>query len=102
MTIEPLDTLGRWWRVNGHEIDLQSTADQYPHRAAVLAHRDGADDEGRDVSAILAAAIDTGSPLDGLGHLVVTGWLFTQSQRLVDRVRTRLAHLEGEDRERAA
>lgn len=102
MTIEQLDALGRWWRVNGREVDLQSTADHYPYRAAVLVHRDGTDDEGHDVSAILAAAIDTGTPLDPLGHLVVTSWLFTQSQRIVDRAQARLARLKGEAREHAA
>lgn len=102
MTLEPLDDTGRWWRINGREVDLNTTENIYPYRAAVLAHRDGTDEEGRNIAALLATAIDTGIDLDGPTHLAVTGWLFAQSQRIVARLRTKLADLEGDHRERAA
>jgi hypothetical protein len=78
--VEQIDDSGRWWRVGAIEVDLNSTT-SYPTnvRACALAHRDGTDDEGQNIAAILDAQVETGDqePLP-----LVSGWLFGQSQRL--------------------
>lgn len=97
MDIRKLDVDGRWWKIGDIEVDLNSD-EIYPAnvRASVLAHRDADDEDGRNVAAILAAQVESGdtTPLP-----IVSGWLFSQSQKLVTRIWERIERIE---RERAA
>lgn len=103
MILEPLDPSGRWWRVNGREVDLNSTEFVDHCRAAVLAHRDATDDDGRNVAALLEAIIDGDLDPDiDRTSFLISGWLFGQSQQLVARLRAQIDHLNGAHRERAA
>jgi len=110
--IELMEPSGRWWRVDGHEVDLNS-GPHYPPlvRAAVLAHRDASTPEAHDLAALLAWAVEehplwTGAcPVDGVvcetnqqaGRLA-TEWMFTRSQQLRERI---TATLDGHGRRAA-
>jgi hypothetical protein len=103
MTLEPLDPTGRWWRINGREIDLNSTEFVGHDRAAVLAHRDATDDDGHNVAALLEAIIDGDlEPGTDRTTFLIAGWLFAQSQRIVARLRAQIDHPNGAPSERAA
>lgn len=92
--IKQLDTEGRWWKVGRWEVDLNADEYTYPPnvRACALAHRDADDDEGWNVAALLASQIEAEDyePLP-----VVSEWLFNQSQKIVKRLRERIARIEG-------
>jgi hypothetical protein len=92
MKATPLDAAGRWWRINGGDIDLNAEAFIGLERAAVLALRDAVDDEGSDVAALLEAGVDAG---EMPGAVVAVGWLFKQTQRIVDRMWSRIDRIEG-------
>lgn len=86
-----LDDIGRWWRVDGREVDLNAAPGAYLAnvRACALAHRDAVDDEGRNVAALLAAQVEA---RDATPLPVVSGWLFARAQQLATRLHD---HLEG-------
>lgn len=103
MTLEPLDPAGRWWRVNGREVDLNGTEFVGHHRAAVLARRDATDDDGHNVAALLEAIVDGDLEPDvDRTSFLIAGWLFAHSQQLVARLRAKIDHLNGAPSERAA
>jgi hypothetical protein len=94
MEIKQLDTEGRWWRIGGREVDLNSDEILPANvRACILAHRDADDEEGHNVAAILAAQVEAGdtTPLP-----IVSGWLFAQAQKLVSRIWERIERIERE------
>ena len=106
--IEPMEPSGRWWRVDGHEVDVNSGS-RYPMnvRAALLATRDATTPEGEDLAALLTWAVEVHSmwtgtcAVDGTvcetqeqARRLATEWLFTQAQVVHARVVARLAEAE--------
>jgi hypothetical protein len=104
MTVEQLDTDGRWWQIGPWQVDLNAEDLTYPPhvRACALAHRDGTDDHGRDIAALATGLVD-GTITDPTAERAVNQWLFEQSQTIVRRLRAHIARSEeGEPRDRAA
>lgn len=65
--IEQLEPSGRWWRVDGREVDASAPEGAYPLnlRAAVLIKRDAVDDADRDLSALLEWTVEAHPLWDG-------------------------------------
>lgn len=118
---EQLDESGRWWRLAGHEIDLQADPDAGQPanvRAAVLAFRDKQTAEDEDVCELLLWQIEEHPPWGGgcstcktTGECpdqarawhVATEWLFFQVKRRFDHIMSpqwqgRLKALEAKSR----
>lgn len=100
-----LDDEGRWWRLAGHDIDLQNDAKDglLIVHAAVLAFRDRTTPEHEDVSDLLLWTIDEHPPWAGqcatcgpqcetLGRseYVAVEWLTARSRELIERSQANL------------
>jgi hypothetical protein len=111
--IEPMEPGGRWWRVDGHEVDLNASTGTYPLnvRAAVLAHRDADTPEEHDLAALLEWVTEAHPLWDGACPTcgrdcpdqsrirpLATDWLFVKSQQIHRRFTARLARLEAQRR----
>ena len=90
-----MDSTGRWWRVNGIEVDLSAEVGSYPMlvRAAALAHRDAATPEEQDVAAFLDWA--TTEDVPG-AHMVAVEFMSRKAWQLVSRLNAALDRLEKE------
>lgn len=94
MEPQKLDNDGRWWRVAGHEVDLQAeshTGQPMIARAVCLAFRDKVTPEDEDVYALLLWTLEEHPPWSGQcatchgpcpdlqrGELVAVEWLNKQ------------------------
>lgn len=80
-----MESSGRWWLVNGQEVDLNADAGTCPPnvRAAVLAHRDASTPEEQDIAAYLEWAL-TAEP--GEAFRVATEFCWTKSQQIYQRL----------------
>lgn len=93
-----MEPSGRWWWVNGLEVDLNAEAGTYPPnlRAAVLAHRDADTPEEQDIAAYLEWALDA-DPSEA--DEIAREFLWSKSQQIYRRLSARLDEIE---RRRAA
>jgi hypothetical protein len=111
--IAPMEPSGRWWLVDGHEVDVNAPEGTYPLnlRAAVLCHRDAVDDADKDLAALLEWTVEahplwTGTcpacgpecAANATARPLATEWLARQARLVYERVSARLGAIEARRR----
>lgn len=110
MEPQKLDGEGRWWRLDGHDVDLrtESTDGFLIVHAAILAFRDKTTPEHEDVSDLLLWTIEEHPPWSGecgvcgpqcealgRGEYLAVEWLTARSRELIERARMNLCRREA-------
>lgn len=118
MTPQRLDDAGRWWRIDGHDVDLNAEWAYPPNvRTALLLARDAVTDEEHDLAEVLAWSVEEHPGWDGgCTTCGTTGpcadqaqigdygleWLSAAAIRRSTSITSKVTKLEGKRRERSA
>ena len=118
MTAQRLEPTGRWWRIDGHDVDLNAEW-KYPTnvRVALLLNRDAATPEEEDLAAVLTWAVEehpgwdggcttcgTPGPCDNQAKYsdYALEWATAAAIRRYASLSSRVTELEGQRYERSA